>query len=150
MSATEILHEMVFEGTVPAKHVADQLGTPYSTLQRQCNPFDEGAKVGVDMLVPIMQATRSTKILDYLAAQVGKRVVGVSAKPDGRNMDHECNQASIALGKFLDAIDQGTPSKDTHDLMLAAVKEIEDCWVRQRNEEARSSVQVVGRTAARQ
>ena len=42
------IQKMVRDGEVPAKSVAEAVGKPYSTLMREINPYDKGAKLGVD------------------------------------------------------------------------------------------------------
>lgn len=44
------IQKMVRDGEVPAKSVAEAVGKPYSTLMREINPYDKGAKLGVDWL----------------------------------------------------------------------------------------------------
>lgn len=41
------IQKMVRDGEVPAKSVAEAVGKPYSTLMREINPYDKGAKLGV-------------------------------------------------------------------------------------------------------
>ena len=42
------IQKMVRDGEVPAKSVAEAVGKPYSsTLMREINPHDKGAKLGV-------------------------------------------------------------------------------------------------------
>ena len=42
------IQKTVRDGEVPAKSVAEAVGKPYSTLMREINPYDKGAKLGVE------------------------------------------------------------------------------------------------------
>ena len=46
-------------GEVPAKSVAEAVGKPYSTLMREINPYDKGAKLGVETFMGIRDQTQS-------------------------------------------------------------------------------------------
>jgi hypothetical protein len=74
-SITKVVQEMVLEGRKPAKIVAEEIGKPYSTLLRELNPFDSGAKVGVETLLEIMRSTGSIDALEYLAREFGYDLV---------------------------------------------------------------------------
>ena len=52
-----ILHELVLDNPVPAKDLAKSIGKPYSTLLREVNPYDTGAKLGAETLLQIMTQT---------------------------------------------------------------------------------------------
>lgn len=43
----KILHNLVLDNPTPAKVLAKEIGKPYSTLLREINPYDTGAKLGV-------------------------------------------------------------------------------------------------------
>ena len=40
------IHETVVNGKMPSKAIASAIGKPYSTLLRETNPLDPGAKLG--------------------------------------------------------------------------------------------------------
>ena len=50
MSANLIsaVHDLVLESGLGAKNIAAAVGKPYSTLLREVNPFDDGAKLGAE------------------------------------------------------------------------------------------------------
>lgn len=68
MSANLIsaVHDLVLESGLGAKNIAAAVGKPYSTLLREVNPFDDGAKLGAETLVDIMRVT-----LEHIAEQFG-------------------------------------------------------------------------------
>lgn len=71
----KILHELVLENRIPAKALAKEIGKPYSTLLREINPYDSGAKLGVETLLQLMKCTNSVAPLEYMAEQMGYSLV---------------------------------------------------------------------------
>jgi hypothetical protein len=74
---TRIIQDMVLEGGKPAKLVAQEVGKPYPTLLREINPYDRGAKVGAESLIPLMRSAGSLKPLEHLAKSMGCLLVPV-------------------------------------------------------------------------
>lgn len=70
-----IVQDSIFKSDVPAKEVAKGVGKLYPTLMREVNPYDKGAKLGADTLIQIMQITKDIAPLEYMAKEVGYRVV---------------------------------------------------------------------------
>ena len=68
---TKIVHELVLNSPIPAKALAKEIGKPYSTLLREVNPYDAGAKLGVETLMEIMKKTGSVEPLEYIAQEMG-------------------------------------------------------------------------------
>lgn len=71
---THIVHGLVLDSTTPAKDIAKAIGKPYSTLLREVNPYDAGAKLGVETLLQVMKCTGDTRPLEYMASQLGYRL----------------------------------------------------------------------------
>ena len=73
MSANLIstVHELVLESGLGAKNIAAAVGKPYSTLLREVNPYDEGAKLGPETLVDIMKVTGNILPLEHIAEELG-------------------------------------------------------------------------------
>lgn len=72
--ASELLylaHCMVLEAPQTARDIAQTVGKPYSTLLREVNPYDTGAKLGVDTLLELMRVTGNTTPLRYMAEELG-------------------------------------------------------------------------------
>ena len=46
-----LIHNLVLDNPVPAKDLAKAIGKPYSTLLREVNPYDTGAKLGAETLL---------------------------------------------------------------------------------------------------
>lgn len=68
---TKIVHSVVLDSHIPAKALAKEIGKPYSTLLREINPYDTGAKLGVETLFQIMQQTGNFTPLEYMADMLG-------------------------------------------------------------------------------
>jgi len=75
---------MVLTAPRPAKALAEELGKPYSTFMREINAGDTGAKLGVETLVPLMQACESIMPLRYLASRMQCRVVSMREVVPGK------------------------------------------------------------------
>lgn len=71
----KILHNLVLDNPTPAKVLAKEIGKPYSTLLREINPYDTGAKLGVETLLQIMKYTKNVAPLEYMANQLGYSLV---------------------------------------------------------------------------
>lgn len=71
----KVVHTVVLENEMPAKALADEIGKPYSTLLREINPYDRGAKLGAETLLEIMQQTRDVSPLHYMAEVLGYEMV---------------------------------------------------------------------------
>lgn len=65
------LREIVLGHNDGAKEIAWRIPVPYSTLLREINPNDGGAKVGVDRFYHIMRATNDYSPLESLANMCG-------------------------------------------------------------------------------
>lgn len=84
ITLTDAVGRMLEESGKPIKAVSADMGKPYSTLCRELDPADEGAKLGVDTLYPLIcsicGSTPETPPLplQWLAARLGFRCVPVS------------------------------------------------------------------------
>ena len=70
----EIIQEVVLTSKLSPREIAERIGKPYSTLMRECNPNDDCAKVGVETLLLIMEATGDYRPLKALADKCGFNV----------------------------------------------------------------------------
>lgn len=71
------VHELVTEGKMSAKSVATAVHKPYSTLLREINPCDSGAKLGVETFMAIIQATGDTRPLELMVHELGYRLTPI-------------------------------------------------------------------------
>lgn len=83
MELTRIVHTSILESTIPAKVIASKIGKPYSTLLREVNPYDEGAKLGVETLLQILKITGDTAPLEYMANELGMELVSSKMRKTG-------------------------------------------------------------------
>ena len=82
---TKIVHSLVLDSHIPAKALAKEIGKPYSTLLREINPYDTGAKLGVETLFQIMQQTGNVAPLEYMASKLGLKLVSRTSMAAGTN-----------------------------------------------------------------
>lgn len=119
------VHDLVLESPIGAKAIAQAVGKPYSTLLREVNPYDTGAKLGAETLMHIMKTTGNVTPLEKMALEMGYRLepaegMGstVRAYPVGRILDL-CSSAggrlwatlpkdSKGLERFLDGVDDAS------------------------------------------
>ncbi len=73
------VHDLVLESPLGAKAIAQAVGKPYSTLLREVNPYDAGAKLGAETLLNIMKITGNVTPLKQMASEMGYNL-----KPDAR------------------------------------------------------------------
>lgn len=71
------IHELVVEGEMPAKDISAAIGKPYSTLLRETNPLDPGAKLGVETFMDIIETTGDSTPLNVMVRELGYRLVPV-------------------------------------------------------------------------
>ena len=71
----EAVHEIVTQGKVPAKDIAKAVDKKYSTLLRETNPCDTGAKLGVETLMGTIQATGDARPLELMARELGYQLL---------------------------------------------------------------------------
>ena len=60
------VHDLVLESPIGAKAIAQAVGKPYSTLLREVNPYDTGAKLGAETLMHIMKTTGNVTPLEKM------------------------------------------------------------------------------------
>lgn len=65
------VHDLVLESGLGARNIAAAVGKPYSTLLREINPYDDGAKLGAETLVDIMKVTENIQPLQHIAEEFG-------------------------------------------------------------------------------
>ncbi len=70
-----IVHDLVLESPLGANQIAQAVGKPYSTLLREVNPYDTGAKLGAETLIRLMQVTNNHAPLQHVAEQMGYSLV---------------------------------------------------------------------------
>jgi len=80
---TKIVHSTVLESAIPAKVLAKKIGKPYSTLLREINPYDQGAKLGVETFMDILKITGDVTAVEYIANELGFDLVPKQMRKTG-------------------------------------------------------------------
>lgn len=65
------LQDLLFDGDMPLKDIAEAVGKPYTTLMRELNPFDKASKLGAETLFAIVRVTRDPRIVSLIAEEMG-------------------------------------------------------------------------------
>ena len=66
-----MFQETLFQSGHTANEIAKGIKKPYSTLMRECNPYDKGAKLGAMTLFEIMSFTKNVEPLREMAHLMG-------------------------------------------------------------------------------
>ena len=66
-----VFQKAVFQSGLTANEIAKGIRKPYSTLMRECNPYDKGAKLGALTLFEIMSFTQNVEPLREMAHLMG-------------------------------------------------------------------------------
>ena len=73
------IHETVVNGKMPSKAIASAIGKPYSTLLRETNPLDPGAKLGVETFMAIIETTGDSAQCDGAGTRLQACPCGLTA-----------------------------------------------------------------------
>jgi hypothetical protein len=80
-SLVNSVHDIVLESSLGAKSIAQAVGKPYSTLLREVNPYDSGAKLGAETMMSIMKITGNIAPLKIMANEMGYTILPINEKP---------------------------------------------------------------------
>ncbi|WP_428562452.1 MAG: phage regulatory CII family protein [Solidesulfovibrio sp. DCME] len=123
----DLILRMVHNSLRPIKSIAEEVGKPYSTLMRELDPEDRGAKLGVEMLLPLMRACDSTLPLRFLAEGMGHRVVSVrDIEPDKPTFHEELLDTYQALTAYHRAMLEGRSVEEVakrREVLIRQLKE---------------------------
>lgn len=112
---------------LPLKALAAELGKAYTTLIRELNPDDDGAKLGADSLLPMMRATGDIRILEWLADRMGYTLIKKSdIVPDRSSWQAEHVQDTGDLGEMARMMDAGAPPSDVYRQCRKACENIQE------------------------
>lgn len=125
-----VIRTMLEEAQKTAKDVAQEIGKPYSTLMRELNEQDPSAKLGVEFLLPLMQACQSILPLRFLAARMGCRV----ATLPGPDLDHHSLSEELlatypALAAYHQAIMEEQPLEQVAELRERVIEQAQADFV---------------------
>ena len=77
-----VFQEALFQSGYTVNEIARGIRKPYSTLMRECNPYDKGAKLGAMTLFEIMSFTRNVEPLREMAHLMGYELTPRESTPD--------------------------------------------------------------------
>lgn len=130
----EIIEDMVDRSGKNRREIAEDTGKEYSTLRRELNPFDQNAKLGVEMLIPLMRSTGRADVLHYLAERMGYRLERVKSEPDRPTVPEELLDTYQSITAYHQAIQAKAPLTEVNRLLEAATCELEQDFVAYRKD----------------
>jgi hypothetical protein len=125
-----VIREMVMRVPKTAKDVAEEVGKPYPTLMRELNAMDSNAKLGVELLLPLMKSCQSVLPLRFLASRMGCRVVTL---PDIALDTHSISEKLLTtypvLAEFHQAIMEEKPLENVAELREKVIQQAQADFV---------------------
>lgn len=73
-----VFQETILQNRRTAHEIARGIKKPYSTLMRECNPNDKGAKLGAVTLFEIMAFTKNVEPLRIMARRMGYELTPIA------------------------------------------------------------------------
>lgn len=134
---TEVVRDaLIYDSPkLPLKQVAADLGKPYFTLTRELNPDDDGAKLGADLLLPIMRLTGDIRPLEWLASRLGYALVPEDQiQPDRESWQGEHVQDTQRFGEMSALMDEGAVPARVDAARDALIHEIAETAKRYREQ----------------
>lgn len=148
---TEVLRETTVYGSgMPPKILASKLGVDLNYLYRMVNADDHGAKLGADLVLPILAATEKDDALHWLALMRGgvfislRDIAGAIGRSSGNcNPLSALRKALLAANEFgefaatiqnsidndglISADEAASIRKEGHDAVTAILAAVEAC-----------------------
>lgn len=126
----DVIRNMIDTSDKPAKQLAKEAGKPYSTLMREINTEDKGAKLGVETLLPLMQACQSIMPLRYLASRMNCRVEATDdIFPDKPTLHEELLDSYDAMAHYHRAIMDREPPEKIAELREMVIRQVHEDFV---------------------
>lgn len=136
-SIYDVVEDMVDASGKNRREIAVEIGKEYSTLRRELNPYDEGAKLGAELLLPLMRSTGRKDIAEWFALKVDCRLECIEVTPDKPTIQAECLDTYPAIIDFHQAIQRKEPLLVVSALLRAAIEELEQDFVAYREESSK-------------
>lgn len=133
----EFVNDMIDRSGKSLRQIAEEIGKPYGTLKRELNEFDDGAKFGAMTLLPVARCCPGglCELTQYFAARSGQRLVDMTeACPDKPTLPEEMLDDLPHLAALHEAVRQGKPLEAVHELLQAAIRDLEQDFVAYRAE----------------
>lgn len=140
----EVIESAMDEQGISIKALAPLVGKEYPTLKRELNGNDPLAKLGAATLIPIIRVIGPAP-LQFIAAACGYTLRPVDGAPDAPSMAEECLQGFSAVARYIEAANAGQRYTDLSPKLAAAIKELEDVFVRARDRDELAAAEVRGR-----
>jgi hypothetical protein len=118
---------------IPAKAIASDLDKGHTTLLNELSG-QNGSKLGLADVFKGMALVGDVRPLAFMASYFGMILLPVAHAPDGHDMDEECLQGFQAVARFIEEAKGGADFEGLHAYLAEAIKELEDVWVRRRDE----------------
>ena len=128
-SFLELIQDMVLNNKRPAKVIAENCRRPYKTMMRELNPYDEGAKLGADMVLPLMEQCGDISPIRYLAIRMNYRLIPMNGvEPDKLTMAEELCDDIQAVARCQRALldVEATALEQAEELTAQAIQELEE------------------------
>ncbi len=138
---SEVCARMVDDSGRPLKAIAAEIGKGYSTLYRELDSSDEGGKLGVDTLLPLIRSCLAMPFktppapVIWLNSKCGFKSVPLHAEPDSPNVLEEVMDDLHAAHEFEEALrDKKNPPSVIASLARAFQAEIDETVEQYRRE----------------
>ena len=126
----DVIRDIALASGKPLKSIANEIGKPYTTLMRELSSEDKGAKLGVEMLLPLMRACGSVLPLRFLASRMGCRVVSLGEiRPEKVTLHEELLDSYDALAQYHRAIRDGAPPETVAELREMVIRQVQEDFV---------------------
>jgi len=139
---SEVVSRMVDASGRPLKAIAGDVGMSYTSLYRQLDPNDDGAKIGVDALLPLIRACMGSApyavapgpVL-WLNSKTGYKAVSLEVTPSHDDVRDEVMDDLNRCNEFWQAVHEGKlPPEKVLPLHHAAQKELDETMESYRRE----------------
>ena len=125
-----IILDMVQNSGLPIKTIAEKVGKPHSALLREINPTDTRAKLGVELLLPLMDVCKSISPLRHMAAAMGYRVSSMhKIIPDKSTFHEELLDTYQALAAYHKAMMDGLPMETVEEHREVLLRQLKEDFV---------------------
>lgn len=132
MTLTDAVNMIIGQSGYPEKGISADIGKPLSTLQRELNPHDDGAKLGVDTLFPLIRSCcgdnpgEAPEPLVWLCKRLGFEPVKIgTVEPNADTIERECLESVQSVSAVHAAIMEGKHPHEVEGLIMSAKKDLD-------------------------
>jgi len=125
-----LLYDLARNSSKSIKSISEEIGKPYSTLMRELDPADKGAKLGVELLLPLMRSCESIAPLRFMADRLGYRVVAnKNITPDKTTLHEELLDTYQALVEYHRAMLERQPLEVVSGYREVLIRQLKEDFV---------------------